>query len=508
MTLRDFFGAMRQRWRIILSTVLVVVAATAYLTLQIRPVYESSSRVYLLASSQTDTANVYDMPAAQRQTIIQVASSPIVLDPVREQLGLAPGTMLQVSAAAAGDTPLLDVRVRAHDPQVASDAATAVPQQLASVARNFSPMLASSGQSVTAEVIVPAGVPSRPVEPVPERNLALGLLAGLMLGVAFALGRQAMDQRIREERDLDALSDRPVLASVPLRKDNDPHAIFLEIDPFGPQAEAIRRLRTNMMFVDVTTGKHSFVISSTLPGEGKTTTAINLGLAMSDAGSKVLLIDADLRHPSVASNLGLEGAVGLTTVLLGEADVADVTQRWGGSNLHVLASGEVPPNPSELLGSSKMHDLFESLSETYDFILVDTPPVLPVTDAMVIEKLTGGMLMVAASGQIRKRHLSDALRTLETAETHIAGFVITKSPAQPSAYYNYYNGDDAPTRPRGARSRRKSVRDRRMAAARPHAEQAAQERALKADAADSPEGEALEFRSRSRQRMDRRTPRS
>src|SRR5690606_30412555 len=177
-----------------------------------------------------------------------------------------------------------------------------------------------------------------------------------------------------------------------------------------------------------------------------------------------------------------EGAVGLTTVLLGEADVADVTQRWGGTNLHVLASGEIPPNPSELLGSSKMHDLFEGLSEDYDFILVHSPPALPVTDAMVMEKLTGGMLMVVASGQTRKRHLADALRTLQTSETHIAGFVITKSPTLPSAYYNYYNGEEAPTRPRGPRSRRrKTRRDRRMEAAHPHAEQAAQARAEKAE---------------------------
>src|SRR5690606_28476626 len=221
--------------------------------------------------------------------------------------------------------------------------------------------------------------------------------------------------------DIAALSDRPVLSTVPVRKDNDPHAIFVEIDPFGPQAEAIRQLRTNMMFVDVTTGKHSFVVSSTAPGEGKTTTAINLALAMSDAGTKVLLIDADLRHPSVATNLGLEGAVGLTTVLLGDAEVDDVVQQWGGSNLHVLTAGDVPPNPSELLGSTRMHELFDELSEEYDFILIDSPPVLPVTDAMVIERLTGGLLMVVASGATRKRHLTEALRVLSTTETNIAG---------------------------------------------------------------------------------------
>ncbi|GAA5159567.1 polysaccharide biosynthesis tyrosine autokinase [Ornithinimicrobium tianjinense] len=479
MTVRDLLSSLMQRWRIVVATMLVVIAATAWLTLQIRPVYQSHSQVYLLANNQSESANVYNMPAAELETIIRVVTSPIVLDPVREELGLEPGTMLDVSATRFGDTPLLDVTVRAHDAQVAAQAATAVPQQLAAVARDFSPMLQLSGTAVSAQVVEPAAVPSAPVEPDVTRNLALAALAGLMLGIGFALARQALDQRVRETRDLEALSDRPVLASIPVRRNDDAHAIYLELDPFGPQAEAVRQLRTNMMFVDVTTGKHSFVISSTLPGEGKTTTAINLALAMSDAGTKVLLIDADLRHPSIATNLGLEGAVGLTTVLLGDADVEDVTQRWGGTNLHVLTAGEVPPNPSELLGSTKMHALFEELTEKYDFILVDAPPVLPVTDAMVIEKLTGGLLMVVASGETRKRHVQEALRVLSTTESHVAGFVLTKAPAKPAAYYSYYSGEHASTKPDGPRSksRRPGARDRRMAKAQPHASAAAKARA-------------------------------
>lgn len=502
MTIREFLATLRTRWRIIVATLLLVVAATAWVTLQTPRVYESTSRVYLLASSQTDSMNVYNMPAAELETIIQVATSPIVLDPVREELGLEPGTMLNVSASRSGDTPLLDVTVRAHDPEVAAAAATEVPQQLAAVSRSFSPMLQMSGQSVTAETISPARVPGSPVEPDIVRNLALGTLAGLLLGMAFALARQAMDQRVREPRDLENVSDRPVLSSIPLRKGGDEHSIYLELDPFGPQAEAVRQLRTNMMFVDVTTGKHSFVVTSAVPGEGKTTTAINLALAMSDAGTKVLLMDADLRHPSVATNMGLEGAVGLTTVLLGEAELEDVVQRWGGTNLHVLASGDIPPNPSELLGSTKMLELFEQLSREYDFILVDAPPVLPVTDPMVIEKLTGGLLMVVAAGDTRKRHVSEALRTLETAGSTVAGFVITKSAAVSSSYYHYY-GDGDRTRPKGPRSRnrRPSRRDKRMRKAHPHAAKAAAARENSPRTVDHP---PAALRSRNRERQDDR----
>lgn len=479
VTIRELLATLRQRWLIIVATFWVVILGTAWLTLQTPPVYESSTRVYLLASGDGGSGNLYNMPGSEKETLIQVASSPVILDAVREQLGYGSDVPMTVTASTSGDTNLMDVTVRSDHPQRAADIATAVPQQLAAVARDFAPSLNQSGQTVEAQVISPAHANPRAVEPNVIRNLAIGGLAGLMLGLAFALARQALDLRVRTADDVKALSDRPVLSSIPVRKGDDPHAIYLDLDPFGPQAEAVRRLRTNMMFVDVTTGKHSFVVTSSLPGEGKTTTAINLGLSMSDAGTKVLLIDADLRHPSVAANMGLEGAVGLTTVLLGEADIDDVVQRWGGTNLHVLAAGEIPPNPSELLGSAKMQELFEHLSTKFDFILVDSPPVLPVTDAVVIEKLTGGMLMVVASGDTRKRHVSEALRALETAEAHIAGFVLTKAPSTGSDYYYHYYGTDRRDRKRttrkGPRSRRTqpSRRDKKMMAAHPHAADAA-----------------------------------
>ena len=182
---------------------------------------------------------------------------------------------------------------------------------------------------------------------------------------------------MRTEDDIKALSNRPILGDIPMVKSVKDGLLSLESDPHGRHAESIRRLRTNILFVDVTTGGHSFVVTSSVPGEGKTTTTINLALAMADAGSKVLLIDGDLRNPSVASTMGLDGSFGLTTLLLGQADPDDVIQRWRETTLHVLPAGPVPPNPSELLGSEPMEILFGKLSHDFDFILVDSPPVVP-----------------------------------------------------------------------------------------------------------------------------------
>ena len=438
MTIQDFLIALRQRWRIILATLAIVLAVTTVVTMQAPRVYESGTRVYLMATSDANSGNLYNMPASEKQTLVEVASSPVVLDAVREQLDLAPGTPIQVTASTSGDTNLLDVSARSNDPELAQQIVTAVPQELAAVARNFAPSLAQSGQDVEAQVIAPARVPGSPVSPDTTTNLMLGALAGLLLGIAFALARHSLDTRVRTPRDLASLSDRPLLSSIPeTNSEKAGHRIYLESDPFGPQAEAVRQLRTNMLFVDATTGGHSFMITSSVPGEGKTTTAVNLGLALADSGLRVLLIDADLRHPTVAKTLGLEGSVGLTTVLVGAAETEDVIQQWAGTSLHILAAGEVPPNPSELLGSVAMKELFARLGEDFDFILVDTPPVLPVADALVVSRLTSGTMVVVGATTTRKRHVAEALRILGTAEVDVGGFVLTKT-EQPSGGYYYY----------------------------------------------------------------------
>lgn len=444
MQIHELLAILRTRWRIIVATVLAVVAVAAVITLRTPPTYQAHTRVYLSAQGDEGSVNMYQMPTAELDTILEVAQSPIVLDPVREELGLEPGDILGVTAAATTGTPLIDINVNARTPEAAAGVATAVATTLAEVSPDFSQMLASSGGEVQARTIVAASPPGAPTSPDVTRNLTLALLAGLLLGIGFALLRHNLDTRIRTVTDLADMTGTPVLATVPLRKGED-GLVFMETDPFSPHAEAIRRLRTNLMFVDVTTRKHSFLVTSPMPSEGKTTTAVNLALAMADAGTRVVLVDADLRNPSVAKTLGLEGTVGLTTVLLGRATLDDMLVRWGDHELYVLPAGEIPPNPSELLGSEAMEDLFVELRERFEFVLVDTAPVLPVTDATVVDRLTGGSLLVVAANRTRKRHVAEALRTFETSGASIAGTALTMAPLESVAYYGYYRQEDGGT---------------------------------------------------------------
>jgi capsular exopolysaccharide synthesis family protein len=446
---RDFLVVLRTRWRTVAACALLVLGAAAAYTLTLTPTYTATARVYFSAtggdSAQAVTRGTYVITATDLNTYVEVLPSPSVLDPLRASLGLPPNAPVTVSASVPPTASVLDITAVDTSPEGAARTANAVGPELAKVAVKFSPLLASAGQTVEATTISPAVPPSSPTSPDVRRNLLLGVLAGLAIGVGVAFGRHALDTKVRSEADIKALSDRPMLSSIPMDKNTRGKPLSLVTDPHGIHAEAIRRLRTNLLFVDVTTGKHSFVVTSAMPGEGKTTTVINLAMALADTGARVLLVDGDLRNPSVGKTMGLEGGVGLTTILLGAATVDDVVQQWRESSLYVLAAGQIPPNPSEILGSEPMETLFDHLTKEFDYVLVDSPPVLPVIDAIVINKLVGGLLFVVAADRTRKRDLQSALKALSTVDARAAGFALNMVAGGTSDpyHYGYYRYDEA-----------------------------------------------------------------
>ncbi|NYF99044.1 capsular exopolysaccharide synthesis family protein [Janibacter cremeus] len=452
----EFLGVLRTRWTIVVSCVVLAVLAAVAATLLTTPVYEASARIYLSTerSGEASQGGVFALTSDDLETYVSILDTPAVLEPLREELDMEPGHPISVRASVTGSTSILNITARASDPQEAADVANEAGPQLGAVAGEFSTLLASSGQKVVSTPIEPAVAPSRPTSPDPVRNIGLGLLAGLVLGIGLAFLRHALDTKVRGEEDIRAHSDAPMLAGLPLEQTPKRGLISLEDQPHGRHAEAVRRLRTNLMFIDVTTGRHSFVVTSAVPGEGKTTTAVNLALAMADSGRRTLLVDADLRNPSVARTLGMEGSVGLTTVLLGEADEHEVIQSWGSAGMDVLPAGPIPPNPSELLGSAPMEALLTSLVQQYDFVLIDSPPVVPVIDAVVIERLTGGLLMVVGVDRTRKKDLAAALRQLETVGARVSGFARNFVAGKGSGEYRYgYHayGQDASRETRSGR---------------------------------------------------------
>lgn len=441
---RELLTILGARWRTLVACLILVVGASALITTLTVPVYETRARFYFASASAGSMVSTGDLA-----TFVELLGSPVLQTPLREELG-DQVTVLVLGGSLSETAPIIEIVAKSTSPALASAAANAAGPKLAEIGGAFSPVLAASGQRVKATTLMPAGVPSSPQSPNLLTNTLIALLAGLALGIGAVLLRHFMDTKVRDEADVRAISEKPILGSLRKFKDVDGNRLVMETDRHSLAAEEFRRLRTNLQFVDVTTGgKHSFVITSASAGEGKTTTAVNLALAMADSGSHVLLVDSDLRHPSVAAMMGLEGDIGLTTVLLGRATIEQATQRWRGTSLDVLAAGTQPPNPSELLGSDATASLFKKLLAKYDYVIVDSPPIVPVIDPVLINRLVGGLLLVVSVGNTTKRDLSQALRSLATVEAGVSGFALNLIDGGGS-YYAYGEREPRRTRPKRA----------------------------------------------------------
>ncbi|MFT2710217.1 polysaccharide biosynthesis tyrosine autokinase [Clavibacter sp. Sh2126] len=441
----DYWTALRRRWISILALTLVGGGAGYGYATTLAPSYRSTSSVFVSSTQgATTTELVQGSTFSQNlvQSYAQLATTPAVLAPVIARLGLDT-TPNALARAVTVDTPLntviIDVSVTDGSPEEAARLADAVSDSLADVAGGLAPATGSGAPSISLTTVAEAQVPRAPISPNTRLIVLTGLLAGLAAGVLHALGRQLLDTRIRTERDVERVTDAPVIGSVQRRERGA--GITLLAAPRSSAAEGYRRIRANLEFADVDTPIRSLAITSALPGEGKTTTAVNLALALAEHSTRVLLVDADLRRPTVAQTTGLEGAVGLTTVLVGGASLDDAVQGWAGG-VDVLAAGAVPPNPNQLLGSAAMAALMAELRGRYEYVVLDTPPILPAADALTLAHLTDGALLVTRVRATRRGQLAEAADALDGVHARTLGVVLTRvAPARHSSYY----GPDAET---------------------------------------------------------------
>lgn len=219
--------------------------------------------------------------------------------------------------------------------------------------------------------------------------------------------------------------------------------LIVQDNPKSPISEAYRTLRTNIQFSNFDDDMKVILVTSSGPSEGKSTTAANLALAMAETGKKVLLIDCDLRKPSLHKKFNISNSKGLSNLLIGQHKFSDAARRYN-ENLYILTSGTIPPNPSEMLSSKKMINFLEEAKSNFDFVILDTPPVIAVTDAQILSTMVGGVLLVIASGQAEIAAAQKAKELLEHVKANIIGVVLNKaevSSGKNYGYYHYYYGE-------------------------------------------------------------------
>jgi capsular exopolysaccharide synthesis family protein len=282
-------------------------------------------------------------------------------------------------------------------------------------------------------------VPGAPFTPDVRRNYMLGALAGLLLALGLVLAIDYLDDTVKTPEDITRRLKLPFLGLVPAVKGNNHPLLSQEVPhEFG---EAFRALRTSLVFSSGTEGTRVIGLTSAQPLEGKTTTACNMAIALAYGGSRVLLIDADMRRPSVSRTLGIENNIGLSHLLTGQATARQAIRRTTVQNLWVMTAGLTPPNPSELLASGRMKTLISNVQTgPFDWVIIDTPPVLAVTDAVIIAPWVSGVVFVIGSEMTQRRLAERAVETLLTSRPHLLGAVLNRVDIIRNKYYysRYY----------------------------------------------------------------------
>lgn len=398
---------------------------------------------------------------ARVQSYVELATKPAVLQPVIDKLKLdmSVGQLAaSINANSTRSSVIIVITATASSPAFAADIANAVSSSLISVVATLERPSDGKPATIRLSAIDHATPPSSPSSPRTKLNIGLGAAAGVGAGILFAFLRRTLDRRVRGYADIQRSVSLPILGGILRTKKKYRQGDGLRASSDPSNLEAFRQIRTNLQFVSVGKALKSLVVSSATPGEGKTTVAINLARTMAGAGKSVILVDADLRRPTVASQLGLEGSVGLTTVLIGSSQLSRSIQHWAAGNVDVLAAGSIPPNPSELLESDIMGTVISQLNENYDLVIIDSPPVLPVTDATVLTRHTSGFLLVVGSKRVTHHDLARTIDQLLLVKANVVGMVINwlprSGPDKDLDYGSSYESQSE-THSRWKRSRRK-----------------------------------------------------
>ena len=435
MDVRGFFLAVRNRWWVVILVTVIGAAAAVGITSRQAKQYSSSVTFFVATPSaepgQAYQANLYAQ--ALVNSYVKLLSSDELARRVIAQAGLH-ATPHAVAGKISGTAGLNTVLLTAS----ATDSTPAGAVRLSSaVAAVFGPMVSSlnNNYNTTASkapvVLSVVSGPTSPVKVAPRRmlNYLLGILVGLVVGLALAALRELLDTSVRSDEQV-AAAGTGVLASISRIQRRGPLPLIVGDLDRSILAEEMRQLRTSLQYMQMDRPVKVIAVVSSEAAEGRSTVAINLALAFAEADRQTLLIDADLRRPRIAEYLGIEGAVGLSDVLAQQVDLDTALQTWGEEKLHVLASGSLPPHPSELLGSRQMADLVARLRSEFDTIIIDTPPLRSVTDGVIAGLLSDGAIVVVCNGRTSRAQLGRALQALRAVDVPVLGAVRNMVPSR------------------------------------------------------------------------------
>ncbi|WP_353114305.1 polysaccharide biosynthesis tyrosine autokinase [Microbacterium sp.] len=463
MDLREYLRVFRAHWLgMVAITIAGVVVAFGWTLLQPKVFTADATAIVQTKSTAGSEPSLSDamignsIATAKVKTYKDLGEMRSVAERVIKELGLntSPEQLVgQITISNAVDTVSLKVSANAPSPEGARDLAEAWVKSMVLEVNDFETKDPNKQGAAFLSPVDSARLPSSPSSPNTRLALALGGLLGLALAVAYGLLRYTLDRRIRSVEAVERETGVAVVGTIPEEKtftaddrlvpfDGGNSSLSANAHLFGI-AEAMRELRTNIQYMDVDNPPRIMVVTSPLPGDGKSTISSNLAITLASSGQPVVLIDGDLRRPMIDTIFDMPKGAGISDVLAGRASITDVAQRFGNGKLLVVGAGKVPPNPSEVLGSARMRELLQMIAREA-IVIVDAPPLIPVTDAAVLAHSADGAIIVGTVGKTTYEVLGKALGNLERAGARALGIVLNRVPRRGSgaAYYGYqYHGE-------------------------------------------------------------------
>jgi polysaccharide biosynthesis transport protein len=444
--LTRFVKVLRRSWLLVVLAVLACIGIGTLVVSRQTPSYTARMQLFVATPSTPDNlSSTYQGGLFAQQRVLSyshIVSSPAVLTHVIAALRLPLSIeqlQREIRASVPINTVLIDVAVSDHSATRAARIANEIGVQFPGLVQSLE---TAPGRQAPVRVSVtsPAAVPPSPSSPRKKVDLAIAAFIGLVLGVGISALRWFFDTRMRTASDASSLAGTAVVGSIPVHGKRFRRRPLVAADVGAAAGEPYRRLRTNLRVRGAHGGRKAFVVSSALPEDGKTLIVANLGIAFAQAGYRVALIDADLRKPGLADIFGLARAPGLTDVLTGDMPLSTVMQRWqDGTSLSLLASGPLPKNPTELLDSQGFASVLDELEYEYDLVIIDSPALLPVSDAAVIAQLTTHVLLVARLDVTRADQFDAAVAHLRAVNAQILGIVLNRSHSNTTTSYGSQN---------------------------------------------------------------------
>ncbi len=517
MTLDDYLSLLWRRKWIILQAVIIVPVVAVALALRQSPVYQASSEVLLSRQDigsellGLQNTNLYTDPVRFAETQAAIANTPQLAERVvnATKVNESAGALLGASNITPNPgADLLNFNVKNGDPALAAKLATAYGREFTVYRRQldtaamqsaltqvqhrlgelrklggtsgseYSSLLTREQQlklyvnlQTSNTYLIREAQGAAQIKPQPRRNALLGLFGGLVLGVCLAFIAEALDKRVRSIEEIEATLRLPLLARIPepSREHRRADEIVMLTQPSSPEAEAFRVLRTNLQFLNVDEQAKLIMVTSSVAREGKSTTVASLAISVARAGARVALVDLDLHNPALGRFFDVADRPGFTEAALdlapidkvvhhipisvGAANAKHLNNGHGVARLDVIASGALPLNPGEFVESAAAERILTQLRERYDFVFVDAPPLLPVSDAISLSAKIDAMIVLARLGLVERANLRDVQQILARCPAAKLGVVITGAPAQTQYYYGA-----PPTAPSSSRAAERRAR--------------------------------------------------